>query len=110
MSSRGSSSRPFLVRLPSCSPRRSLACHRHYAESNLTHTDAAPTTGEAITTITNDFQSLVMPGITHWQHPKFFGYFPAGVTFESILADMYAASVTNPGFNVSATSSRADVR
>lgn len=42
-----------------------------------------------------------MPGITHWQHPKFFAYFPSIVTFESILGDMYSSSVTNPGFNVS---------
>jgi len=42
-----------------------------------------------------------MPGITHWQHGKFFGYFPGIVTFESILGDMYSSSVTNPGFNVS---------
>jgi hypothetical protein len=42
-----------------------------------------------------------MPGITHWQHGKFFGYFPGIVTFESILGDIYSSSVTNPGFNVS---------
>lgn len=42
-----------------------------------------------------------MPGITHWQHQKWFGYFPSVVTFESILGDLYSSSVTNPGFNVS---------
>lgn len=41
-----------------------------------------------------------MPGITHWQHGKWFGYFPSVVTFESILGDLYSSSVTNPGFNV----------
>ncbi|CAE6465707.1 unnamed protein product [Rhizoctonia solani] len=40
-----------------------------------------------------------MPGMTHWQHPSFFAYFPVANTFESVLADMFAGSVTNPGFN-----------
>lgn len=46
-----------------------------------------------------------MPGITHWQHQKWFGYFPSVVTFESILGDLYSSSVTNPGFNVSVPAS-----
>lgn len=46
-----------------------------------------------------------MPGITHWQHQKWFGYFPSVVTFESILGDLYSSSVTNPGFNVSVLTS-----
>ncbi|BEJ10639.1 hypothetical protein CspHIS471_0100610 [Cutaneotrichosporon sp. HIS471] len=58
-----------------------------------------PTKGEAFPAIAADFQKLVMPGITHWQHPKFFAYFPSVVTFESILGDMYSSSVSNPGFN-----------
>lgn len=43
--------------------------------------------------------SILSPGITHWQHPSFFGYFPAANTFESVLADLLSSSVTNPGFN-----------
>ena len=39
-------------------------------------------------------------GITHWQHGQFFAYFPAISTFESMIAELYAASVSNPGFNV----------
>ena len=38
-------------------------------------------------------------GITHWQHGQFFAYFPAISTFESMIAELYAASVSNPGFN-----------
>ena len=40
-------------------------------------------------------------GLTHWQHPSFFAYFPAACTFEGILGDLYSSSITNPGFNVS---------
>jgi len=40
------------------------------------------------------------PGLTHWQHPSFFAYFPAACTFEGVLGDLYSSSITNPGFNV----------
>jgi aromatic-L-amino-acid decarboxylase len=42
-----------------------------------------------------------IPGITHWQHPKFMAYFPAISTYESMLGELYSSSVSNPGFNVS---------
>jgi aromatic-L-amino-acid decarboxylase len=41
-----------------------------------------------------------VPGLTHWQHPSFFAYFPVAATFEGMLADLYASSTANPGFNV----------
>ncbi|KDN44436.1 hypothetical protein RSAG8_05483, partial [Rhizoctonia solani AG-8 WAC10335] len=59
----------------------------------------APTKGESFDLIAKDFQQCIMPGMTHWQHPSFFAYFPVANTFESVLADMLAGSVTNPGFN-----------
>jgi aromatic-L-amino-acid/L-tryptophan decarboxylase len=61
---------------------------------------APPTEGESIEDIANDFQNLIMPGVTHWQHPSFFAYFPAAGTLESIIGDLYAAIAVNPGFNV----------
>ena len=45
---------------------------------------------------------LRSPGITHWQHPSFFAYFPTASTFEGILGELYSSSVSNPGFNVGA--------
>jgi aromatic-L-amino-acid decarboxylase len=69
--------------------------------SRCTLTDHAPEKGEDFSVIARDFQEQIMPGITHWQHPSFFAYFPSITNFESILADMYATSVSNPGFNVS---------
>jgi hypothetical protein len=39
-------------------------------------------------------------GLTHWQHPSFFAYFPTACTFEGLLADLYSSSTCNPGFNV----------
>ncbi|QRW15365.1 aromatic-L-amino-acid decarboxylase [Ceratobasidium sp. AG-Ba] len=59
----------------------------------------APQRGEKFDIIANDFQRLIMPGITHWQHPSFFAYFPTANTFEGVLADLLSTSVSNPGFN-----------
>lgn len=61
---------------------------------------SAPQTGEPFDRIANDFQSLILPGITHWQHAKWFAYFPSISSFESILGELMSASVSNPGFNV----------
>ncbi|KAF8317413.1 hypothetical protein DL93DRAFT_2125123 [Clavulina sp. PMI_390] len=59
----------------------------------------APQIGEPIDEITKDFEALILPGITHWQHPSWFGYFPSNSTFAGILGDMYSSAVANPGFN-----------
>ncbi|EJD48673.1 hypothetical protein AURDEDRAFT_162130 [Auricularia subglabra TFB-10046 SS5] len=61
--------------------------------------EQVPEDGERIEAITNDFQEVILPGITHWQHPSFFAYFPSNATFESMLGELYATSVNNPGFN-----------
>lgn len=61
---------------------------------------AAPEHGEEWATIAKDYEELVVPGLTHWQHEKFFAYFPTSGNFESILGELYAASTSNPGFNV----------
>lgn len=66
----------------------------------------APKEPEDFSLVASDFQSKILPGITHWSHPRFFAYFPAITNFESILADMMATSVSNPGFNVSISSER----
>ncbi|OJA12597.1 hypothetical protein AZE42_06904 [Rhizopogon vesiculosus] len=60
---------------------------------------SAPTVGEDFQLIADDYQKYILPGLTHWQHPSFFAYFPAACTFESILGELYASSTSNPGFN-----------
>ncbi|KAK2464196.1 hypothetical protein APHAL10511_003653 [Amanita phalloides] len=63
----------------------------------------APENGEDFQTIADDYQRLILPGLTHWQHPSFFAYFPTACTFEGMLADLYSSSTCNPGFNWSAS-------
>ncbi|KAL0956239.1 hypothetical protein HGRIS_002393 [Hohenbuehelia grisea] len=60
-----------------------------------------PQKGENFDDIADDYQKLIIPGLTHWQHPSFFAYFPTACTFEGMIADLYASSTANPGFNVS---------
>jgi aromatic-L-amino-acid/L-tryptophan decarboxylase len=43
--------------------------------------------------IMEDFKRVIIPGITHWQSPNFFAYFPANSSFPSILAEMITAGL-----------------
>ncbi|HEX2419136.1 MAG TPA: aminotransferase class V-fold PLP-dependent enzyme, partial [Micromonosporaceae bacterium] len=51
----------------------------------------APGDGESFDRILADLDSAVLPGITHWQHPSFFGYFPANTSGPSVLADLISS-------------------
>jgi aromatic-L-amino-acid decarboxylase len=55
--------------------------------------DLPPEEGEAMERIFEDFKSDVIPGITHWQHPRFFAYFPANSSPPSVLAEMLTATL-----------------
>ncbi len=55
--------------------------------------DSIPTEGEPMTEILNDFVTQILPGITHWQHPSFFAYFPANSSYPSLLAEMLTAAM-----------------
>ncbi len=41
----------------------------------------------------------VMPGITHWNHPSFFAYFPSNTSYASILADIVASGLGVQGMS-----------
>jgi aromatic-L-amino-acid decarboxylase len=46
-----------------------------------------PLQPESFDAILGDLDRLVMPGITNWQHPRFFGYFPSNALLSSVLGD-----------------------
>jgi len=52
-----------------------------------------PETAEPFELIAADFRERIMPGMTHWNHPGWFGYFPANHSPPSILAEMLVATV-----------------
>ena len=55
--------------------------------------DAPPAQPEPIEAIFEDFKDVIVPGMTHWQHPSFFAYFPANGSPPSVLAEMLTASL-----------------
>ncbi len=54
---------------------------------------AAPEAGEPFDAILRDLDEIVLPGITHWQSPGFFAYFPANASGPSILGDLVASGL-----------------
>jgi aromatic-L-amino-acid decarboxylase len=53
----------------------------------------APADGEDFAAILDDFERIIIPGITHWQHPSFHAYFPANSSPPSVLAEMLTATL-----------------
>ncbi len=53
-----------------------------------------PDDPESFDAILRDLDAVVMPGISHWQHPRFFGYFPSNGSLGSVLGDFVS---TGPG-------------
>jgi aromatic-L-amino-acid/L-tryptophan decarboxylase len=53
----------------------------------------APEQGESFDSIWNDFERVVLPGITHWNHPGFFGYFAISGSAPGVLAEFLSAAL-----------------
>src|SRR6266481_623719 len=48
---------------------------------------APPEQAEPFESILRDLEQVLMPGLSHWQHPDFFGYFPSNGELSSVLGD-----------------------
>ena len=70
---------------------------------------AAPAAPEAFEAILADLNRIVMPGMTHWQHPRFFGYFPASGSLASVLGDMASTALSSIGLNWQASPALTEV-
>lgn len=53
----------------------------------------APEAGEPFSVILQDLDRVIIPGITHWQHPGFHAYFNSGGSAPSVLAELLAAGL-----------------
>lgn len=53
-----------------------------------------PEQSEDMEKIFEDFETIVMPGITHWQHPRFFAYFNSNAAPASVLAEFLTAALS----------------
>ncbi|NRQ33020.1 aminotransferase class V-fold PLP-dependent enzyme [Nonomuraea sp. NN258] len=54
---------------------------------------AAPERGEPFEDVLADLDRVLLPGITHWQHPGFFGYFPSNASPPAILGDLISSGL-----------------
>ena len=52
-----------------------------------------PEQAESLDALFADLDTLIMPGMTHWQHPSFFAYFPANSSPPSVIAEMLTATL-----------------
>jgi len=55
--------------------------------------DQPPSEPQSFSLFMKDMEEIIMPGITHWQHPGFFAYFPSNTSPPSILAEMITATL-----------------
>ena len=53
----------------------------------------APESGVPFDTIFKDFEKIILPGITHWNHPGFFGYFAISGSAPGVLAEFLTAAL-----------------
>lgn len=54
---------------------------------------SAPQQGETFDAMLRDVEKLILPGITHWQSPNFFAFFPSNTSFPSIMGEMLSAGL-----------------
>jgi aromatic-L-amino-acid/L-tryptophan decarboxylase len=52
-----------------------------------------PAKGEPFAAILGDIEKLILPGVTHWQSPNFFAFFPANASGPAILGDLLSSGI-----------------
>ncbi|GAV77394.1 Pyridoxal_deC domain-containing protein [Cephalotus follicularis] len=61
--------------------------------------DSAPNRPESLQTVLNDIQAKILPGVTHWQSPNFFAYYPSNSSVAGFLGEMLSAGLSIVGFS-----------
>lgn len=89
----------LLNQLPGKRFRFSSICSFSFNFSFSFFTEKAPEQPENFTKIIEDFDSLILPKVLHWKHPKFFAYFPGGNSLPNILGDMLSTALGGVGFS-----------
>lgn len=59
----------------------------------------APTHPETLQDVLDDVQTKILPGVTHWQSPNYFAYFPSNSSTAGFLGEMLSAGVNIVGFS-----------
>ena len=58
-----------------------------------------PLRSDGLGDVIEDLNSTVLPGVTHWNHPGWFAYFPSNTDLASVLADLVAAGLGSQGMS-----------
>jgi aromatic-L-amino-acid decarboxylase len=58
-----------------------------------------PERGEGLDRIADDLDRVILPGITHWNHPGFMAYFPSNAGLSSVLADLVSTGLGVQGMS-----------
>ena len=59
---------------------------------------SAPEQPEPFANVLRDLDEVLLPGVTHWQHPRYFAYFATSACEPAILAEMLAATLNSVAF------------
>ena len=70
---------------------------------------SAPEHAESFESILQDLEKIVLPGLSHWQHPKFFGYFPSNGLPASVLGDFASTGLGALGLSWQASPALTEV-
>jgi aromatic-L-amino-acid decarboxylase len=60
--------------------------------------ESPPERGEPFEAVLRDLEEILLPGVTHWQHPRFFAYFAVSASGPGILAELLAATLNSVAF------------
>src|SRR5262249_9408201 len=60
--------------------------------------ESPPEKPEPFDAVLRDLDEILLPGVTHWQHPRFFAYFAVSGAEPGILAELLAATLNSVGF------------
>ncbi len=55
--------------------------------------ETPPESPETFEAIFQDLEQIIVPGLSHWQHPNFYGYFPSNALLSSVLGDYLSSGL-----------------
>ncbi|XP_019225726.1 PREDICTED: tyrosine decarboxylase 1 isoform X1 [Nicotiana attenuata] len=61
--------------------------------------ETAPAHSETLQEVLEDVQTKILPGVTHWQSPDYFAYFPSNSSVAGFLGEMLSAGINMVGFS-----------
>jgi aromatic-L-amino-acid/L-tryptophan decarboxylase len=58
-----------------------------------------PQNPETFDEILGDLNEIILPGVTHWNHPNYYAYFPSNATLSTVLGDLISSGIGGIGLN-----------